>query len=70
MDNAEREFEMSTWTAALAAAALLTLFVLFLVRVRRIERDVDFAEFTRHADDDDNLALLARIIANTVVASP
>ena len=63
---------MSTWTAALVGAALLSLFVIFLIRVRRIERDVDFAQLARDTatDDDDRLTLWARIVANSVVASP
>src|SRR6478752_5468184 len=46
-DKPERELEMTTLTAALVAAALVSLFVMFLIRVRRIERDVDFAGFAR-----------------------
>jgi len=63
---------MSTWTAVLVGAALLSLFVIFFARVRRIERDVDYAQFAHGAvaDDDDRLILWARIVANSVVASP
>ena len=60
---------MNALTATLVGAAMLLLFAIFLIRVRRIERDVDFAELKRHDDDDDNLDLLARIISNSVVAS-
>lgn len=61
---------MSTLTAALVGAALLSVFVVFLIRARRVERDVDFAQLSRRTDEDDNLTLLARIIANSIVASP
>ena len=61
---------MSTVTAVLVGAALLSLWMVFLIRARRIERAVDLAQVSRGTDEDDNLALLARIIANSIVASP
>jgi hypothetical protein len=68
----KKEFDMSTWTAVLVGAALLSVFVMFLIQVRRIERDVDFGEFARGPRDDDENAttLWARIVANSIVASP
>lgn len=59
---------MNAFTATLVAIAMLSLFAIFLIHVRRMERDVDYAELRQHSDDD-NLTLLARIIANSVVAS-
>ena len=61
---------MSTLTAVLVGAALLSVFVVLMIRARRIERDVDLAQLSRRTDEDDNLTLLARIIANSIVASP
>jgi len=60
---------MNAFTATLVGLAMLSLFAIFLIHVRRMERDVDYAELRQHSDDDDNLTLLARIIANSVVAS-
>jgi hypothetical protein len=60
---------MSELFAALVCAACLALVVLCYVRVRRIERDVDLADL--HSEErDDKTALLARVVANMIVASP
>jgi hypothetical protein len=61
---------MSTLTAVFVGAALLSVFVMLLVRARRIERDVDFTQLTRCKDGEDRLTLLARVVANSIVASP
>ena len=60
---------MNALTAGLVGAAFVISFALFLFRVRRLERDVDYAEFgKRH--QEDRLAYLARVVANVTVASP
>ena len=56
-------------TAGLLSAAFVILFGLFLLRVRRLERDVDYAEFGKQRPDDQ-LAYLARVIANVTIGSP
>jgi hypothetical protein len=60
---------MDALIAALVAAGFVVLIGLFLIRVRRIEREVDFGEFGKDRHDD-RLAYLARVVANTTVASP
>lgn len=61
---------MDALTAGLVAAAMVSLIVMFFVKVRRIEREVDFALLTQCADPDDRLALTARFIANSIVSAP
>ena len=60
---------MNALTAGLLAAGFVILIGLFLIRVRRIEREVDFTDFGEN-HHDDRLAYLGRVIANTIVASP
>jgi hypothetical protein len=60
---------MNALTAGLVGAAFLVLIVMFLIRVRRVEREVDYAEFAK-ARPDDQLAYLARVVANVTVSSP
>ncbi len=61
---------MNTVTAILVGAALLSVMAVLLIRARRIERAVDMAQLSHGAETEDNLTLLARIIANSIVASP
>jgi hypothetical protein len=60
---------MNAVTAGLVGLGFLILFAIFLVNVRRMERDVDYASFgnERH---NDKLGLLARVVANVIVSSP
>ena len=60
---------MNALTAGLLAAGFVILIGLFLIRVRRIEREVDFTDFGKDRHDE-RLASLGRVIANTIVASP
>ena len=60
---------MNAMIAGLVAAAFVILIGLFLIRVRRVEREVDFAEFGQDRQDDQ-LAYLARVIANVTIATP
>ncbi|HEY2299711.1 MAG TPA: hypothetical protein VGH43_18410 [Jatrophihabitans sp.] len=53
----------------LVAAGILILFGALLIRVRRLEQDVDFDELGR-GHGDERLSYTARVIANMTVASP
>jgi hypothetical protein len=59
---------MNALVAGLVGAAFLILFAVFFVGVRRIERDVDYTGFD--GGRNDNLGLLARVVANVIVSSP
>jgi len=63
------QIEMNLVAAGLVGLAFLILFAIFLISVRRAERDVDYAAFgsERH---NDNLGLVARVVANVIVSSP
>lgn len=60
---------MSAVVAGFVAAAFLILFAAFYVVVRRVERDVDYADM-RGGRRDVRIGLVARLIANVIVASP
>jgi hypothetical protein len=60
---------MTALVAGLVGAAFVILFVLFYVGIRRIERDVDYGGL-RGGQPDEKLGLLARVVANVIVASP
>ena len=60
---------MSAVVAGLVGAAFLMLFAAFYVGVRRVERDVDYGDLGG-GRRDDRIGLLARLIANVIVASP
>jgi hypothetical protein len=60
---------MNALVAGLVGAAFLILFAVFFVGVRRIERDVDYTGFDG-GRRNDNLGLLARVVANVIVSSP
>ena len=60
---------MDALLLSLVAAGILILFGAFLIRVRRLERDVDFDELGRR-HDDGQLNYMARVIANMTIASP
>ena len=53
----------------LVVVGILILFGAFLIRVRRLEQDVDFDELGR-GHGDEQLSLMARVIANMTIASP
>lgn len=60
---------MSAFFGALVVAFVVTFVVLFLRRVRRIESDMDYAEF-RSAPRENQFRYLARVVANVIVSSP
>jgi hypothetical protein len=53
----------------LVAAGILIFFGAFLIRVRRLEQEVDFDELGR-GHGDEQLSYMARVIANMTIASP
>jgi hypothetical protein len=60
---------MSALTAGLLGAASLILFAAFYLLVRRAERNVDYSAMT-DGRRDETLPLLARVVANVIVAAP
>jgi hypothetical protein len=69
MRDERKWIDMTALVAGLVGAAFVMLFVLFYVGVRRMERDVDYGGL-RGAQPDEKLGLLARVVANVIVASP
>jgi hypothetical protein len=60
---------MNALIAGFVAAAALILFGIFFMRVRRLERDVDYSGL-RQGHEENRLALMARVVANVIVSAP